>query len=223
MGLFDKWIIKKRAETVEKIKGVLDGIPFNSTTIPKEDIYWKEGCGKKKAACLYDSAQKFIQELNTPTSFTDNIQELDDNLLKLAEAFRTSVAQGDRDQAFSCRNSMYNIIVKMRNRLEYFTAGDRKTYIPLVVEYSETALNASAQYGILKGKTDNLNNLIKMKDKDLQEEKKKMKDQYDRIALMENGFILVGVTPNAIQGIKGLIFIITVIFSFERKKGQVIN
>ena len=43
------------------------------------------------------------------------------------------------------------------------------------------------------------------------------------IALMENGFILVGVDPNAIQGIKGLIFIATVIFSYERKKGQVVN
>lgn len=43
------------------------------------------------------------------------------------------------------------------------------------------------------------------------------------IAIMENGFVLIGTNPNAIQGIKGLIFIVTVIFSFERKKGQVVN
>jgi ribose transport system permease protein len=43
------------------------------------------------------------------------------------------------------------------------------------------------------------------------------------IAIMSNGFILIGTDPKAIEGIKGIIFIITVILSYERKKGQIIK
>ncbi len=43
------------------------------------------------------------------------------------------------------------------------------------------------------------------------------------VAVMSNGFILIGTPQNAIEGIKGLIFIIVVALSYERTRGQVIK
>ena len=43
------------------------------------------------------------------------------------------------------------------------------------------------------------------------------------IAVMSNGFILLGAPQNAIEGIKGFIFIAVVALSYERTRGQVIK
>lgn len=43
------------------------------------------------------------------------------------------------------------------------------------------------------------------------------------IAVLSNGFILMGVNANMIEGIKGVIFIITVFLTINRKKGEVVK
>lgn len=43
------------------------------------------------------------------------------------------------------------------------------------------------------------------------------------IAVLSNGFILMGVNANMIEGIKGVIFIITVFLTYNRRKGEVVK